>query len=240
MEHKIIAVLGLRSGSKGVPNKNIRMLGDKRLFEWVGEAAKNSKLIDRVIVSTDSEEYRSIAIKCGYEAPFLRPDKYATDNSPEYDYIKDLVLRLERVEGYRPDIIVRIHATSPMQHTLEIDQTIQALIDNTAWDSSVVIAEARQNPMKALRIIEDNGIKKLLPYFSDNGREVTPIGRQNYTTPYYRANVITSRYETIMNTGSLTGDNIYPVIIPQERALDIDSEFDFKIANLILNNILEN
>lgn len=206
----------------------------------MAEEAKKSNLIDRIIFSTDSKEYQSLVISKGYEAPFLRPAQYATDESPEYDYIKNLIQTLENSENYRPDIIVRLHATSPFQKADEIDKSIKALISDKTLDSSVVVAEARQHPMKALRILNHNGVKRLLPYFSDSGRSVTPIGRQNYVTPFYRANVITTRYETILNTESLTGDNIFPVIIPIERSLDIDSEFDFQIADLILSNIGEN
>ena len=93
----------------------------------------------------------------------------------------------------------------------------------------------RQHPLKALKIIEDEHGSRLVSYFGDSGREVTPIARQNYEKAYVRSNVIICRREVIERTDSLTGDNVRYHIIPQEGAIDIDSELDFEIAEILLN-----
>ena len=195
--------------------------------------AKKSSEIDRLFISTDSEEYKKIAESFGAEVPYLRPKKLSRDNSPEFDYVLDMLNHLKVSEGLVPDIVVRMMATVPLQKTDDIDTCVTILKNNPKKDSCVVIAEARQHPLKALKINEEN---KLVTYFSNSGREVTPIARQNYQKAYYRSNIIASRLNTIYDTSSLTGDDVAYHIIDQERSLDIDNIIDFKIAEFLMDN----
>ena len=93
---KVMGIIGIRSGSKGLPNKNIMELMEKPLVGWIIETAKKSKYINRIIVSTDTEEYASIAKKFGAETPFLRPPELSSDFSPEIDFIKNMIDWLEK------------------------------------------------------------------------------------------------------------------------------------------------
>ena len=234
---KVLGIIGIRSGSKGVKDKNIKPLLGKPLVGWVIEAAKKSKYLNRIIVSTDSEKYVDVVKSLGAEAPYLRPSNLATDDSPEIEYILDILNWLKDNEDYVPDIVVRLMATVPMQESQDIDALIEILENDQNATSSVVIAEARQHPMKALKIINDNmGSSKLVSYFNESGREVTPIARQSYAKAYFRSNIIASRIKTIYETNSLTGDLVRYHIIPQERAIDIDNIIDFSIAELLLEN----
>jgi CMP-N,N'-diacetyllegionaminic acid synthase len=234
----IMGIIGIRSGSKGVPNKNIQNLLNKPLVGWILEAAQESKYINRLIVSTDSRKYADIATSFGAEVPCLRPNDLSIDSAPEFEYVKHMINWLEKNEGYQPDIIVRMMATSPLQAPDDIDATIEMLINDDNADSVVVIAEARQHPLKALKIVKGNDDgKKLVSYFSETGREVTPIARQSYKQAYFRSNVITCRRKVIFDTNSLTGDLVRYHIIPQERAIDIDSNLDFAIAEYLLQKI---
>jgi len=205
------------------------------LVGWILDTAKKSKYINRLVVSTDSQEYADIATSIGAEAPYLRPENLAADNSPEFEYVKHMIEWLEDKESYMPDIIVRMMATSPMQTSEDIDKVIEILIENKNADSAVIISEMRQHPYKALKIIEDNMLgKRLVSYFGESGREVTPIDRQSYEKAYVRSNIIACRRETIINTDSLTGDNVKYHIIPQERAIDIDTITDFSFAEYLI------
>lgn len=235
---KVLGIVGIRSGSKGVPNKNIRDLSGRPLVGWVLEAALRSKDINRLVVSTDSEEYAEIARAHGAEVPYLRPFELAQDGSSEIDYVRHMIEWLSNNENYFPDIIVRMMATVPLQESSDIDAVVEILKADPTADSAVVIAEARQHPLKALKIINDGpGKTKLVTYFSDSGREVTPIARQSYQPAYFRANVIACRTKVIYDTNSLTGDTVRYHIIPQERAVDIDNLVDFYIAeNLMLRD----
>lgn len=233
---EVLGIVGMRSGSKGVPNKNIRNLLGKPLVGWVLNAAQCSESITRLIVSTDSKEYADIAKSLGAEVPYLRPADLADDNSSEIDYVRHMLEWLKKNEGYEPDIVVRMMATVPLQASQDIDAVVQILRTDFSADSAVVIAEARQHPLKALKIVNDeNGEKKLVTYFTDSGREVTPIARQSYEPAYFRANVIAFRTAVVYDTNSLTGDTVRFHIIPQERAVDIDNLVDFNIVEHLLS-----
>ena len=237
---EVLGLIGIRSGSKGVKNKNIKPLYGKPLVGWVLDAAKNSKSITRLIVSTDSEEYAEIVRELGAEVPCLRPAEMATDDSPEIDYVINMLNWLKENEGYRPDIVIRLMATVPLQESSDIDALVDIFNSDSDASSAVVISESRQHPMKALKIIEDGiGSTKLVSYFTESGREVTPIARQSYPKAYFRANIIACRTETVYNTHSLTGDLVRYHIIPQERAIDIDNLVDFSIAELLLKSKYE-
>ena len=234
-ELEVLGIVGIRSGSKGVPHKNIRPLGGKPLVGWILEAARLSKYLTRVVVSTDSAEYAAVAKSFGADVPYLRPLALAADESPEYEYVRHMVEWLNDHEGYRPDIVVRMMATVPFQSANDIDGAICELVRDSKADSAVVIAEARQHPVKALKIVDDGeGGRKLVTYFTESGREVTPIARQHYEKAYFRANVIACRTRVIFDTGSLTGDLVRFHVIPQERAVDVDNLTDFYVIEQLL------
>lgn len=235
---RILGIIGARSGSKGVPNKNIQPLAGKPLMAWIIETAKRSRYINRVIVSTDSEEYATIARQYGAEVPYLRPKELATDTSPEFEYVEHAVEWLEKNEGYEPDIVVRLLPTVPLQMPEDVDSCIEELLKDPEAQSAVVIAEARQHPHKALKLV-DNGKAGhyLVTYITGSGRDVTPIARQSYEKAYFRANVIVSRTEVIKEYHSLTGDRVRYHIIPQERAVDIDSSIDFFIVEQLMKQL---
>jgi len=231
----ILGIIGARSSSKGVKDKNIRQLLGKPLLGRIIETSKKSKYINRVIVSTDSKHYADIAREFGAEAPFMRPEELSLDWSPEYDYVLHAVRWLKSNENYEPDIVVRLMATVPLQTTEDIDLCIEELMKDSSAHSAVVISEARQHPLKALKLVDDKkGGFCLVSYFSESGREVTPIARQNYEKAYYRSNIIACRLNTIYKTGSLTGDRARYHIIPQERAIDIDSEMDLIVVEELI------
>ena len=123
-----------------------------------------------------------------------------------------------------------------MQKTEDIDAVIEILFNDIDADSAVVIAEARQHPQKALKIVNDkSGKRKLVTYFTDSGREVTPIARQTYEKAFFRGNIIACKLPIIYKTNSLTGDTVRFHIIPQDRAIDIDNEIDFQICENLIN-----
>lgn len=239
-KYKVLGIVGVRSGSKGVPNKNIRNLYGKPLVGWILGAALNTESITRLVVSTDDAGYAEIAKSFGAEVPYLRPADLAGDNSSEIEYIRHMLDWLKSNEGYEPDYVVRMMATVPLQESQDIDAVVQILKNDPSADSAVVIAEARQHPLKALKIISDGeGEKKLVTYFTDSGREVTPIARQNYEPAYFRANVIACKTNVVYDTNSLTGDTVRFHIIPQERAVDIDNLIDFSIVEHLISSILK-
>jgi N-acylneuraminate cytidylyltransferase/CMP-N,N'-diacetyllegionaminic acid synthase len=236
MKNKILAIIGARSGSKELISKNIKKLGNKPLMAWIIGAAKKSKLINRVIVSTDSVKYAKIANKFGAETPILRPKQLAKDNSRELDFIKHMLNYLDKKENFKPDIIVRLLATCPFQKTKDIDKLIK-LILKKKYESAVIISKARQHPEKALKIV-GNKNKRLVSYISNKGTDVgSNNNRQAYTPAYFRANVIACRPDVIKKNNSLTSKKVGYLIISTNNFVDIDSEIDFKIAKYYRTNI---
>lgn len=234
-KNSILGIVGIRSGSQGVKDKNIKMLAGKPLIGWVLDAAKKSKYINRLIVSTDSSKYARIAEKFGAEIPFLRPKKFALKNSPDIVYVKHLLQWLKKKENYTPDIFIRMMATVPMQSAKDLDTIVKHLIVNKKIDSSVVISEARQHPMKALKVKN----RKLVSYIGHSGKKVgKAVSRHVFDKAYFRANAIASRTQSIINTDSLTGQNVKYHVIPQIRAIDIDTDLDFKIIDMIMKKKL--
>lgn len=232
---KILGMIGVRSGSKGLPHKNIRPLAGKPLMAWIIEAACRACTVNRVIVSTDSPEYAAIARQYGAEVPFLRPAELAGDASTDIEFIRHALAWLDENEGYQPDLVLRLLATVPMQQPEDMDAAVEVLLNDPEAHSAVVIAEARQHPYKALKLVDDGkGGHYLTTYITGSARDVTPIARQNYTKAYFRANVIVSRASTIRDFSSLTGDRVRYHLIGQERAIDIDSPLDFFIVEKIM------
>lgn len=231
---EILGIIGLRSGSKGLPGKNIKSLLGKPLVGWIIDTAKKSTHINRIIVSTDSQVYADIAVELGAEIPCLRPKSLSSDESPELEYVKHMLDWLDEHENYKPDVVVRMLATCPMQSVSDIDASINQLNNEKDLDSVVIVSEARQHPMKALKIVKDKKKKTLVTYFSESSREITPIARQSYEKAYFRSNVITFKTDVVNKTNSLTGDNVGFQICDQESSIDIDSEFDFEIAEFLL------
>jgi CMP-N,N'-diacetyllegionaminic acid synthase len=232
---KVMGIIGIRSGSKGVPNKNIKLLAGKPLVGWILDTAKKSKYINRLVVSTDSQEYADIATSIGAEVPCLRPENLAADNSTDFEYVKHMIEWIQDKESYKPDIVVRMMATTPMQRVEDIDTIIEMLIDNKLLDSAVVISESTQHPMKALKIVNNkDGDKRLVSYFSESGLEVTPTLRQSYEKAYFRANAIAFNTKILHDTNSLTGNEVGYQIVSQESAVDIDNDLDFSFAEFLM------
>jgi len=233
---KVLGMVGARSGSKSVPDKNIKPLGGKPLMHWIIDAAKKSKYINRIIVSTDSEEYATVARSGGAETPFLRPAKLALDASTDIEFIQHALTWLSEHEQYEPDIVLRLLATVPMQSAKDIDGCIEELIKDPSASASVAIAEASQHPKKALKLIDDGmGGKYLVSYFGGSGKEVNPLTRQSYEKAYFRGNIIASRRDTIYAHNSLTGERVRHSLVPVEHAIDIDSPMDFFIAEQLMD-----
>jgi len=237
----ILGVIGLRSGSKGIKDKNIKKFDGKPLFVRILNSAHKSKYLTRTIISTDSLKYAKIAKNFGGEAPYIRPKNLSKDSSHEIDFIKHLLRYLKKKENYTPDIVVRMLATVPFQKTQDIDIIIKHLLSDQNLDSSVVISEAIQHPIKAIKIKKQKQGLRIVSFINENGIEMGKNQNRNlYKKAYFRANVVATRINTIFKNNSLTGDNNKYHIIPQQRSIDIDTELDFNFANFLLKNNLTN
>lgn len=235
----ILAIVGARSSSKGIPHKNIKPLYGKPLMGWIIESVKQTHSIDRVILSTDSAEYAEIGKQFGAEVPFLRPLELSQDLSTDYEYIRHALEWLEEHENYVPDIVVRLFPTTPLTTPAAIQATIQTLVDDPDADSSVLMTEAAQTPHKMyVPGTDPRYLAPLLPQLPN--ASTAPVPRQLLPKAYVRGNIIVSHRKTVLQKNTLFGEKIRYHIIPRTEAIDIDSEYDFLIAETLLKQRYEN
>lgn len=224
----ILAVIPARSGSKSVKDKNIREIAGKPMLAYSIEHALNSSLINRVIVSTDSEKYANIAKEFGAEVPFLRPSEYATDTSLDFDVFYHLLNELKK-ENYIPDIVVQLRPTYPIRDIQDIDNMIKLLIENKEADSVRSIALAKEIPYKMWHK-DNNG--RILPLITDI-KECYNMPRQQLPKIYYQnACIDVFRSNVVLEKKSMSGD----VILGYEMKhnYDIDTEEELRKAEQYL------
>jgi CMP-N,N'-diacetyllegionaminic acid synthase len=230
---QVLAIIGARSGSKGLPGKNVRPLLGRPLLSWAISTAKSCRGVHRVLLSTDSEEYAAVGREYGAETPFLRPDEHATDTAIELGYIRHALQWLAANQGYRPDLVVRICPTAPLVRAEDIDRCIELVAGDPQADSAIIMTPAREHPRKVVKIAPDG--THVVSYVTERGLDVAPSNRQSYAEAYNRQSLpIVSRWTTVVDQGSQTGSVVRFHVIPQETALDIDTDFDFRIVETLL------
>lgn len=237
--YKVLGVIGARSGSKSVPDKNIKQLLGKPLMAWIIEAGEKSKFINRLILSTDSKKYAKVGKKLGIEVPFLRPKKYAVDKADDISYLTHAVNWLEKNEGWKAEIIVRLIPTTPLAKPESIDACIKLLLDDLEATSARTIKTAPKHPYKLWRI-EGDELKPFIPKKLTGLDEPSNVARQLLPPAFAHVDVIAVRYETLMREKLLTGKRIRYHIIDKQAAVDIDSETDFLLAEILLKNRFRN
>ena len=222
---RIIAFIFARGGSKGLPDKNIKMLNGKPLIAWSIEHAKSVKRVDRVIVSTDSEKIARIAREYGAEVPFMRPADLATDNSPEWLSWQHGLKYLENTDGCLPDLMLSIPTTAPLRNVNDIDKVIDEY-KKSDTDVVIVVTESHRNPF--FNIVKEgvDGYINLL----GSGDEV--ISRRQDCPKTYDITTIAYalRPSFVLNKNSIFEGRVRQVIVPKERSIDIDTLLDFEIA----------
>lgn len=229
----ILGVVGARSGSKSIPHKNIRPLAGKPLMAWIIEAALRSPYITRLIVSTDSPEYAAIAKAHGAEAPFLRPAELASDTASDIDYLTHAVRWLEENERWKPDIILRLPPTTPLCSTESINACVELLLADPEATSSRTIAHAPKHPYKLWRV-DGETIIPFIPKELTGFQEPSNMPRQAFPPAYAHIDTIAVRYDTLIKDRLLTGERVRFHTLDKKEAIDIDSEIDFMVAELLL------
>lgn len=226
----ILALIPARSGSKSVPHKNIRLINGKPMMAYSIEHARDSKYINRIIVSTDSEKYAEIAKEYGAEVPFLRPAEYAGDDSTDLEVFTHCLKTLRETEGYEADIVVQLRPTYPIRRVSDIDNMIEILLSSADITSVRSIAPAKEIPYKMWKMEEDGKIKPLMTEIP----ECYNMPRQRLPKVYYQnACIDVVRGWVIEKEQSMNGKNIYGYVM--EDNFDIDTEDEFRKAQEYLN-----
>lgn len=225
-----VAFIFARGGSKGLPGKNIRMLGDKPLIAWSIGHAKAVKRVDRVIVSTDSEEIARVARQYGAEVPFVRPAELARDNSPEWLAWRHALNYLRETDGILPDVMVSVPTTAPLRLPLDIENCLDKYEEGNA-DMVITVTDANRSPyFNMVKTNPDGTVGLVIPPHSEiTRRQDTPMVYDMATVAY----VVSPEF--VLTHSSTFEGRVQMVHVPRERAVDIDTLIDFQIAECLLN-----
>lgn len=221
-DEKTVALIPARGGSKGIPKKNIIDLGGFPLIAYSIAAARLTKKIDRIIVSTDSEEIAEVAKKYGAEIPFMRPAEFATDTSPAIDVVRHALDWLAQHENSQPEYVVFLNPTTPLRDPELIDQAIEKILSNQEATSLRSAYEMSETAYKTLKI-ENDFFTGLLP---DRPNDHS-LPRQQFPTTYQPngyVDILITKF--IVKSDSLYGDKILSFIAPDTGELDSPEDLD--------------
>lgn len=229
---KILAIIPARKGSKSIPDKNIKLINNIPLLAHSIIHAKESKLINRIIVSTDSVEYASIALKYGAEIPFIRPDNISNDDSLDIDVFIHAIDFFIKNENYYPDYIVHLRPTHPFRNSSDIDNMLRIIIQSEDVDSVRSVVRAKNSPFKMWFMKDDNTLEPIL----NNPYECYNMPRQKLPYVYQQnASIDVIRTSSLVNKKSMTGNKILGYEMNYD--FDIDNFNEFEYADKILSAI---
>ena len=220
MASEVLAVIPARGGSKGIPRKNIIMVGGKPLIAWSIQQAMDSTRITRVVVSTDDGEIASVAREYGAEVPFIRPAEYADDVAPDIDVFRHTLSFLADQDSYCPDLVVHLRPTGPARRVSDIDAAID-LLDRHPWSDSVrAVSLARQSPYKMWELQEDGTMEPVLRLQGMTDCQSQP--RQLLPPVYWQNGYVdVLRPRAVFEKNSMWGDTVLPFVVKMEL-FDLD------------------
>ena len=230
----ILCLIPARSGSKGIIDKNIKILNGKPLIAHSIDQAKETTYYKnkqmRIVVTTDSEKYANIAKEYGAEIPVLRPIEISQDLSTDLEFMKHIVDYLKETENYNPDIILQLRPTQPIRKIEDINKCLDLFIENyNDFDSLRTVIPYDKSPFKMYEV--KNNI--LAPLFKtlkiDETNIIEPYNqcRQLLPQTYLHNGYIDILKPYLLNYNKISGDKIYPYIMTKEDTIDIDTLEDW-------------
>ena len=227
----IFALIPARSGSKGVPDKNIRKLGGHSLIKWAIKACQESKFINDIYMTTDSENYAQEAVLYGAKAPFLRPKNISGDFSTDYEMVLHALDWFKINKQKEPDIIVHIRPTTPLRDPSIIDQAIKIFLDQKGATSLRSVHIMSESAYKTFEISSNGNLIPIFSHRSDidfqnNPRQMFP---DTYAANGY-VDIISCQH--VKEFKSIHGNNVIPFLT--ERMVEVDCEDDFKYLNYLV------
>ena len=226
----VYAIVPARSGSKGLPDKNIKEIDGKPLISYSIKFAKSIDSIDRVICSTDSSKYAGIAKRYGAEVPFLRSDKASIDTAMEQDILEDLRSCFKKHDIPEPDILVWLRPTFVFRKKADIEKAISALKEDQNLSAARTVVESEN------RLYRIKG-ERLAPTFEDNGKSM--MRRQDMPCDYKVFSTDIFRFKGSYLGDNFLGDNILAIRSNKVCGLDIDDLFDFSLVKSLVENTPE-
>ncbi len=231
-----IAIIPARGGSKGIPRKNLALLGGRPLLSYSIATALACPRIQRTIVSTDDEEIARVAREHGAEVPFLRPTELARDDTVDYPVFRHALDWLREHEGYATDLVVHLRPTSPFRAPDLIERGLDLLARHPDAHCLRTINTAPVTPYKLWR--KDG--QYMVPFAQLEGVESYNMPRQDLPEVFWHNGVLdVIRSSTILELGSISGSRIIHLEMDEADVVDIDSPVDLARAEFILNSAKE-
>jgi CMP-N,N'-diacetyllegionaminic acid synthase len=225
---RALALIMARGGSKGVPGKNMRLVGGKPLIVHTFEAAGTSRLLDRTVLSTDDPRIAETGREFGIDVPFLRPAELAKDNSHVIDATIHALNWLAENEGYMAEYSMLLQPTSPFRTADDIDNAIRLAVEKKA-DAVVSVTPSIHHPCHAKRIDPKGILEEYVDTsFSRKRRQDIPLSFSLNGAIYL------VKSECLLKQKSWCPPGTYAYVMPQERSLDIDTEWDVRVADFLL------
>ena len=223
---KNLAVILARSGSKGIKDKNIKLLGEKPLLVYSIEAAQESKIFDCIHVSTDSNHYADIVKEYGVDVPFLRSEELASDSAGSWDAVEE-VLEQYAVRGNYFDMVTLLQPTSPLRKAEDIASAYK-IFRRQEVKAVVSVCEMDHSPLLSNILPINNSMENFQ-------KSETPILRQNIEI-YYRINgaMYMIDREFLQKSHKIYRKGCYAYIMERERSIDIDTQLDFDMAEFLI------
>lgn len=222
-----LAIIPARSGSKGLKDKNIKLLNGKPLLAYTIEAARESDLFDEIMVSTDSQNYADIAKQLGANVPFLRSEILSNDNASSWDVVKEVIERYKDF-GIEFDTVALLQPTSPLRTSNDIVEGYKVMEKKVA-NFVVGVCEMDHSPLWANTLPDDYSMENFIR------SEVVKMPRQSIPT-YYRINgaLYIVKVDYFMKASDIYADRSFASVMRRENSIDIDEILDFVIAEALL------
>ena len=220
---RTVAIIPARGGSKGVPKKNVRLLRGYPLIAYSIVAARMTKRIDRIIVSTDSEEIAEISRHYGAEAPFLRPLEYAQDHSPDRDFLVHAIRWFEENEGMSPGFLVHLRPTTPLRNPAVMEEAITEILNHPDATCLRSAHPCPESPFKWFLKREDGYFTGL----QSDDMDALNRPRQMFPTVYVPDGYVDIlKTDFIKNSDSIHGNRVLAFISPFCREVDTIEDFE--------------
>jgi N-acylneuraminate cytidylyltransferase/CMP-N,N'-diacetyllegionaminic acid synthase len=229
---KVLATICARGGSKGLRGKNIKTLHGKPLIQYTLECARRSARVDRFVVSTDSAEIINVVRSLGYDVEYRRPPELATDTIAKIDAIRHVTEFVEETHDFFPDIVVDLDIGVPLRQPEDVDRAVETLWQDPSMDAVVTVYHGERNPYFNMVQQSQTGYYELV-------KTATPplVRRQDAPVVYSVTPAVFGWRRDRMNVTHLYEGRWGVVEMPIDRSVDIDTEFDFRLAELLMASV---
>ena len=224
-----VAVIPARGGSKRIPRKNVKSFCGKPMIEWPIEVAKQSKLFDHILVSTDDEKIAEVSKSCGAEVPFIRPAELSNDYVGTTEVIAHSVSWMHERQ-WQPEAVCCIYATSVFLTVDDLKKGFDALC-NGIWSYAFSVTDFEYTVFRSFKEHPDGGVEMFFPEHFEKRSQDLPVALHDAAQFYW------GKPDAWLKGLQLFDIHSYPVKIPNWRIQDIDTEDDWKRAELLFNNL---